>query len=166
MTVASAKILQKQTHVKANWKPYKIKTKNTTCEVNQQLPIVVYIGLPDTFKSFCIKVKDRSSYSIDINLYRSSPNPYSWICKPKDDKNDYKWFLYKFKYAHIHDKNDNSHPPFVLTSRMCPTPNPNNKTFQSKSFKTIKYWYTTTKTEKFLVAIKMHLHNKKVREVD
>lgn len=90
----------------------------------KQLPIIIYIGLPNTFKSFCIKVKDRSSYSINIQIYRCSPNPYSWRCEPKDLKICCK-ILYPNK--HIHEKDSNFYLPFVFVSRMCPTPNPNKK---------------------------------------
>lgn len=40
-----------------------------------RLPVIIYIWLPNTFKSFSIKVKHRSSYSINIHFYRGSPYP-------------------------------------------------------------------------------------------
>ena len=59
-------------------------TQKTACMLKKQLPIIIYIGLPHTFKSFGVKVKDRSSYSINVQIYRCSPNPYSWTSEPKD----------------------------------------------------------------------------------
>lgn len=88
--------------------------------VTLTLPVIIYAWLPNAFKSFRIKVEDRSLYSINFQFYRGSPYPNPCKkCNARPVSNSVnEWLLRSgtlWSYLHL---------PFVFVSRMCPTPNP------------------------------------------